>query len=229
MAPSYQRNKINEKNLTIVIAIDGPAGSGKGTIAKKISSFYNFPHLDSGILYRSVAYLCHKGGENVFDEKRVLKYAQNLNIEEIDVDKLRTEEIDQISSKISSYSSVREILKIFQLNFKKIHSDKSGIVIDGRDITTVIFPDAEIKFYVTASLKDRANRRFEELVLNNPKIDKKLVIKELQKRDQRDMERSVAPLKIAKDAIVIDTSDLTIEEVNIIVQREIEKVISEKE
>ena len=211
--------------MTIVIAIDGLAGSGKGTIAKNISSFYNFPHLDSGILYRSVAYLCHKGGENVFDEKRVLKYAQNLNIEEIDVDKLRTEEIDQISSKISSFSSVRESLKIFQLNFKKIHSDKSGIVIDGRDITTVIFPDAEIKFYVTASLKDRANRRFEELVLNNPKIDKKLVIKELQKRDQRDMERSVAPLKIAKDAIVIDTSDLTIEEVNVIVQREIEKVI----
>ena len=211
--------------MTIVIAIDGLAGSGKGTIAKNISSFYNFPHLDSGILYRSVAYLCHKGGENVFDEKRVLKYAQNLNIEEIDVDKLRTEEIDQISSKISSFSSVRESLKIFQLNFKKIHSDKSGIVIDGRDITTVIFPDAEIKFYVTASLKDRANRRFEELVLNNPKIDKKLVIKELQKRDQRDMERSIAPLKIAKDAIVIDTSDLTIEEVNIIVQREIEKVI----
>ena len=215
--------------MTIVIAIDGLAGSGKGTIAKNISSFYNFPHLDSGILYRSVAYLCHKGGENVFDEKRVLKYAQNLNIEEIDVDKLRTEEIDQISSKISSFSSVRESLKIFQLNFKKIHSDKSGIVVDGRDITTVIFPDAEIKFYVTASLKDRANRRFEELVLNNPKIDKKLVIKELQKRDQRDMERSIAPLKIAKDAIVIDTSDLTIEEVNIIVQREIEKVISKKE
>ena len=211
--------------MTIVIAIDGLAGSGKGTIAKNISSFYNFPHLDSGILYRSVAYLCHKGGENVFDEKRVLKYAQNLNIEEIDVDKLRTDEIDQISSKISSFSSVRESLKIFQLNFKKIHSDKSGIVIDGRDITTVIFPDAEIKFYVTASLKDRANRRFEELVLNNPKIDKKLVIKELQKRDQRDMERSIAPLKIAKDAIVIDTSDLKIEEVNIIVQREIEKVI----
>ena len=211
--------------MTIVIAIDGLAGSGKGTIAKNISSFYNFPHLDSGILYRSVAYLCHKGGENVFDEKRVLKYAQNLNIEEIDVDKLRTEEIDLISSKISTFSSVRESLKIFQLNFKKIHSDKSGIVIDGRDITTVIFPDAEVKFYVTASLKDRANRRIEELVLNNPKIDKKLVIKELQKRDQRDMERSTAPLKIAKDAIVIDTTDLTIEKVNSIVQREIEKVI----
>ena len=211
--------------MTIVIAIDGPAGSGKGTIAKKISSFYNFPHLDSGILYRSVAYLCYKSGEKIFDEKSVLRHAQNLNLDNIDIDKLRTENIDEISSKISSFNSLRESLKTFQLNFKKIHSDKSGIVVDGRDITTVIFPDAEIKFYITASLKDRANRRFEELVLNNQKIDKKLVIKELQKRDQRDMERSIAPLKIAKDAIVIDTSDLTIEEVNFKVQREIEKVI----
>ena len=212
--------------MTIVIAIDGPAGSGKGTIAKKISSFYNFPHLDSGILYRSVAYLCHKSGEKILDEKSVLRHAQNLNLDNIDIDKLRTENIDEISSKISSFSSLRESLKTFQLNFKKIHSDKSGIVVDGRDITTVIFPDAEIKFYITASLKDRANRRFEELVLNNSKIDKKLVIKELQKRDQRDMERSTAPLKIAKDAIVIDTSNLTIEEANSKVQREIEKVIN---
>ena len=211
--------------MTIVIAIDGLAGSGKGTIAKNISSFYNFPHLDSGILYRSVAYLCHKGGEDVFDEKRVLKYAQNLNLDEIDTKNLRTKEIDEISSKISSYSSVRESLKSFQINFKKIHSDKKGIVVDGRDITTVIFPNADLKFYITASLKDRANRRFKELMLINPKIDKKLVIKELQKRDQRDMERSTAPLKIADDAIIIDTSDLTIEEVMVKVHREIEEII----
>ena len=102
--------------MTIVIAIDGPAGSGKGTIAKKISSFYNFPHLDSGILYRSVAYLCHKSGEKIFDEKNVLRYAQNLNLDNIDIDKLRTENIDEISSKISSFSSLRESLKTFQLN-----------------------------------------------------------------------------------------------------------------
>ncbi len=211
--------------MTIVVAIDGPAGSGKGTIAKKISSFYKFPHLDSGILYRSVAYLCQTAEEIDFSEENVLRHARKLNLDEIDVGNLRTKEIDDISSKISSFKSLREFLKSYQLDFKKIHSDKKGIVVDGRDITTIIFPDAEIKFYITASLKDRANRRFKELVLQNPKLDKKLVIKELQKRDQRDKERSNAPLKKAKDAIVIDTSNLTIDEVNIKVQEVIKKVV----
>ena len=107
--------------MTIVVAIDGPAGSGKGTIAKKISSFYKFPHLDSGILYRSVAYLCQTADEIDFSEENVLRHARKLNLDEIDVGNLRTKEIDDISSKISSFKSLREFLKSYQLDFKKIH------------------------------------------------------------------------------------------------------------
>ena len=120
-------------------------------------------------------------------------------------------------------------LKKFQLNFKKINNEKKGIVVDGRDITTVIFPEAEVKFYITASLEKRADRRFKELEGNDVKIEKKLLIKELQKRDQRDMERSTAPLKVAEDAFILDTSELTIDEVMVKVRIEIDKVLIDGE
>ena len=211
--------------MTIVVAIDGPAGSGKGTIAKEVSSFYDFPHLDSGILYRSVALLYQESGKKDFNDNDILALANSLNLKEIDLDKIRNKEIDEISSRISSIISVRESLKKFQLNFKKINNEKKGIVVDGRDITTVIFPEAEVKFYITASLEKRADRRFKELEGNDVKIEKKLLIKELQKRDQRDMERSTAPLKVAEDAFIIDTSELTIDEVMVKVRIEIDKIL----
>ena len=215
--------------MTIVVAIDGPAGSGKGTIAKEVSSFYDFPHLDSGILYRSVALLYQESGKKDFNDNDILALANSINLKEIDLDKIRNKEIDEISSKISSIISVRESLKKFQLNFKKINNEKKGIVVDGRDITTVIFPEAEVKFYITASLEKRADRRFKELEGNDVKIEKKLLIKELQKRDQRDMERSTAPLKVAEDAFILDTSELTIDEVMVKVRIEIDKVLIDGE
>ena len=215
--------------MTIVVAIDGPAGSGKGTIAKEVSSFYDFPHLDSGILYRSVALLYQESGKKYFNDNDILALANSLNLKEIDLDKIRNKEIDEISSRISSIISVRESLKKFQLNFKKINNEKKGIVVDGRDITTVIFPEAEVKFYITASLEERADRRFKELEINDVKIEKKLLIKELQKRDQRDMERSTAPLKVAEDAFILDTSELTIDEVMVKVRIEIDKVLIDME
>lgn len=215
--------------MTIVVAIDGPAGSGKGTIAKEVSSFYDFPHLDSGILYRSVALLYQESGKKDFNDNDILALANSLNLKEIDLDKIRNKEIDEISSRISSIISVRESLKKFQLNFKKINNEKKGIVVDGRDITTVIFPEAEVKFYITASLEERADRRFKELERNDVKIEKKLLIKELQKRDQRDMERSTAPLKVAEDAFILDTSELTIDEVMVKVRIEIDKVLIDME
>ena len=215
--------------MTIVVAIDGPAGSGKGTIAKEVSSFYDFPHLDSGILYRSVALLYQESGKKDFNDNDILALANSINLKEIDLDKIRNKEIDEISSRISSIISVRESLKKFQLNFKKINNEKKGIVVDGRDITTVIFPEAEVKFYITASLEERADRRFKELEINDVKIEKKLLIKELQKRDQRDMERSTAPLKVAEDAFILDTSELTIDEVMVKVRIEIDKVLIDGE
>ena len=215
--------------MTIVVAIDGPAGSGKGTIAKEVSSFYDFPHLDSGILYRSVALLYQESGKKDFNDNDILALSNSLNLKEIDLDKIRNKEIDEISSRISSIISVRESLKKFQLNFKKINNEKKGIVVDGRDITTVIFPEAEVKFYITASLEKRADRRFKELEGNDVKIEKKLLIKELQKRDQRDMERSTAPLKVAEDAFILDTSELTIDEVMVKVRIEIDKVLIDME
>ena len=215
--------------MTIVVAIDGPAGSGKGTIAKEVSSFYDFPHLDSGILYRSVALLYQESGKKYFNDNDILALANSLNLKEIDLDKIRNKEIDEISSRISSIISVRESLKKFQLNFKKINNEKKGIVVDGRDITTVIFPEAEVKFYITASLEKRADRRFKELEGNDVKIEKKLLIKELQKRDQRDMERSTAPLKVAEAAFILDTSELTIDEVMVKVRIEIDKVLIDME
>ena len=215
--------------MTIVVAIDGPAGSGKGTIAKEVSSFYDFPHLDSGILYRSVALLYQDSGKKDFNDNDILALANSINLKKIDLDKIRNKEIDEISSRISSIISVRESLKKFQLNFKKINNEKKGIVVDGRDITTVIFPEAEVKFYITASLEERADRRFKELERNDVKIEKKLLIKELQKRDQRDMERSTAPLKVAEDAFILDTSELTIDEVMVKVRIEIDKVLIDME
>ena len=215
--------------MTIVVAIDGPAGSGKGTIAKEVSSFYDFPHLDSGILYRSVALLYQESGKKDFNDNDILALANSINLKKIDLDKIRNKEIDEISSRISSIISVRESLKKFQLNFKKINNEKKGIVVDGRDITTVIFPEAEVKFYITASLEERADRRFKELEINDVKIEKKLLIKELQKRDQRDMERSTAPLKVAEDAFILDTSELTIDEVMVKVRIEIDKVLIDME
>ncbi len=215
--------------MTIVVAIDGPAGSGKGTIAKEVSSFYDFPHLDSGILYRSVALLYQESGKKDFNDNDILALANSINLKKIDLDKIRNKEIDEISSRISSIISVRESLKKFQLNFKKINNEKKGIVVDGRDITTVIFPEAEVKFYITASLEERADRRFKELERNDVKIEKKLLIKELQKRDQRDMERSTAPLKVAEDAFILDTSELTIDEVMVKVRIEIDKVLIDME
>ena len=135
--------------MTIVVAIDGPAGSGKGTIARNISKKYDFPHLDSGSLYRGVAASVLETGKKKIDEKVALEVAKNLIPQAIDEKKIRNREVDEAASIVSSISGVRRSLKKLQRDFKRINAKKNGIVVDGRDIGTVVFPNADYKFFLS--------------------------------------------------------------------------------
>jgi len=198
--------------MTFIVAIDGLAGSGKGVLAKGISNRFNFSYFDTGILYRGLAYLSlKKYGEN-FTEDNVINLAKSYNIDEIDQQKIRSSDIGKYASVIGSIPEVREILKKIQRQFKEKSTSDNGIVVDGRDIGTVIFPNADVKFFISASIGERAKRRLNDFSQGNEKISYNQVIKQLQKRDQRDKERSVAPLVAAKDAHLIDTTKINKEE-----------------
>lgn len=187
--------------MKFVVAIDGPAAAGKGTIAKAIANHFGFPHLDSGLLYRAVAAKAFRG----FAPEEA---AATLHIEDLNALNLRSPEIAQMASKVAAISNVRSELFDFQRNF----AGKYGqAVIDGRDIGTVIFPDAAVKLYITASPEARAKRRFEELLNENTSLTFEAVFKDVKERDERDANRHASPLKAASDAITIDTTELTIQ------------------
>ena len=198
--------------MTFIVAIDGLAGSGKGVLAKGISNRFNFSYFDTGILYRGLAYLSlKKHGEN-FTEYNVINIAKSYNVDEIDQQKIRSSVVSKYASVIGSIPEVREILTKIQRKFKEKSTSDNGIVVDGRDIGTVIFPNADVKFFISASIEERAKRRLNDFSQRNEKISYDQVIKQLQKRDQRDKERSVAPLVAAKDAHLIDTTKINKEE-----------------
>ena len=198
--------------MTFVVAIDGPAGSGKGTLAIGISKKFNFSYFDTGSLYRGLALqVLNVYGEN-FSKNDVITLAKNFSINSIDEESLRSSRIGKYSSIIASIPEVRSILIKIQRGFKEENLHQKGIVVDGRDIGTVIFPNANIKFFVSASIKERAKRRLTDFSERNEIISYNEVIKQLQKRDQRDKERSVAPLVAAKDAHLVDTTCINKEE-----------------
>ena len=198
--------------MTFIVAIDGLAGSGKGVLARGISNRFNFSYFDTGILYRGLAYLSlKKHGEN-FTEYNVINIAKSYNVDEIDQQKIRSSVVSKYASVIGSIPEVREILTKIQRQFKEKSTSDNGIVVDGRDIGTVIFPNADVKFFISASIEERAKRRLNDFSQRNEKISYDQVIKQLQKRDQRDKERSVAPLVAAKDAHLIDTTKINKEE-----------------
>ena len=192
----------------IIIAIDGPAASGKGTVAKKLAKIFNLPHSDSGQLYRYIAYQAIKSAINLNDKSALLELTDKITFDISEIEDLRNDEISTVASIISQYSEIREQLIEYQRDFAS-----NGAVVDGRDIGTIIFPNADYKFYITASLDQRTERRYLQLKKDNAEIDRNNIKNDINNRDLRDINRKIAPLKKAEDAIEIDTTEMKIDDV----------------
>ncbi len=197
-------------NKSYIIAIDGVGASGKSTITKKLASKLGFEYLLTGNLYRLVAKEMLKLHIEARDEEKILEAVQSIDLEDKNVAELQSQEIASLASVIAAYPSVRAALTPIQRNFAKL--GHKGIVVEGRDIGSVIFPEANIKFFMQANLTSRAFRRYKELRSKGFKVIYKEILEDLEKRDNKDSLRSISPLMKADDAIVIDTSDLNIGE-----------------
>ena len=187
--------------MSFTIAIDGPAAAGKGTISKAVAAHFMMAHLDTGLLYRAV-------GAQVIVGSDPLKVAQSLQAEDLQRPGLRTAEVAQAASQVAVMADVRAELLEFQRRFAR---RDGGAVLDGRDIGTVILPDAEVKLFVTADATIRAQRRYKELLEGGFTTSFEQVLSDVLARDTRDRSRATAPMVVAADAVVIDTSDMSME------------------
>lgn len=195
-----------------IIAVDGPTASGKGTLARRIAATLDFAHLDTGTLYRAVAAKLLEAGGDPDDADAAARVAGALSAGDLNHPDLRQESVSQAASRVARLSPVREALLDFQRRFaRRPPGGKAGAVLDGRDIGTVVCPDAEVKLFVTASAEVRAMRRHRELLDRGEGSIYARVLQDLEERDARDSGRVVAPLKAARDAVAIDTSDMDID------------------
>lgn len=205
-----------------VITIDGPSGSGKGTIASRIASTLGYSLLDSGALYRVLGIACHRQSTDLSDHQAVARLARSLDIEfacngegsvslnGVDISRdIRTDVGSDMASKVGAITAAREALFERQLALRQ----EPGLVADGRDMGTVVFPDAELKIFLTASPEERAERRYKQLMGKGINAILPNLLRGLKERDRRDSEREISPLKPAKDAIIIDTTKLSIDQV----------------
>ncbi|AEI38223.1 MAG: (d)CMP kinase [Zymomonas mobilis subsp. pomaceae] len=210
----------------MIIAIDGPAASGKGTIARALAHHYGLPYLDTGLLYRAVAAsLLDKKGDPTREEDAFL--ACDFTDSLLSESRLRSEKIGKIASQLSAYPKVRQALVKRQRDFA---AQKGGAILDGRDIATVIIPEADAKLFITASPEIRAKRRYDELVKEDPLLRYEDILDDIKARDERDSSRSISPLKQAQDADLLDSSllgiDKAIERAVTLVEKQIETVQS---
>lgn len=194
----------------MIIAIDGPAGSGKGTLAKALAEHLGYPHLDTGALYRATALAVLRDGADPDDDAAAERAARSLDAALVESPELRTAAVGEAASKVAAKPAVRAALRDFQRSFART---PPGAVLDGRDIGTVIVPDARVKLFVTATPEIRARRRHEELLPRGEASIYGRVLADLRQRDARDAERAEAPMRMADDAVEIDTSDLTPDQV----------------
>lgn len=209
---------------TVAIAIDGPAGAGKSTIARRVAAQLGYYYVDTGAIYRTVAYFMDLWGVSPKDVDGVERYIDELTIEicydeegaqhmimnGMDVtNDIRTSEISQKASLISAHAVVREVLLDMQREVARQHN----VVMDGRDIGTVVLPDAQVKIFLTASPEVRAKRRTDEMIAKGQKAKYEQILKDIQQRDYQDTHRAIAPLKMCRDSVKVDTSDMDIDQV----------------
>jgi len=192
----------------MIIAIDGPAASGKGTLAKRLAAHYGYRHLDTGVIYRAVAFALTRRGLDLHDQAAAVRAAQELDPETFDNPALKSQAVGSAASIVSAIPEVRAALVAFQRQFGV---KPPGAVLDGRDIGTVICPNAEVKIFVVADPKVRARRRTLEALARGEAADEAVILADILARDERDQNRAAAPLKRANDAYLLDNSHLDIE------------------
>jgi cytidylate kinase len=192
----------------MIIAIDGPAASGKGTLGKRLAAHYGLRHLDTGLIYRAVAKALLDAGHSPANRARAVAAAEAIDPSRLDEPALKSQAVGEAASLVSAVPEVRKAVLAFQRDFGRT---PPGAVLDGRDIGTVVFPDADVKIFVTATADVRARRRAVELREAGNRVDEAEVLADIQRRDERDTKRSVAPLKPAREAHLLDTTHLDID------------------
>jgi len=192
----------------MIIAIDGPAASGKGTLGKKLAAHFGLRHLDTGLLYRAVAKTLMDAGQPCSDVAKAAAAAQSLDLSRFDEAALKDRAVGEAASIVSAIPQVRAALVLLQRQFA---ATPPGAVMDGRDIGTVICPDAPVKIFVTASPEVRARRRAKEFAAQGQAVDEAMVLADILRRDERDTTRQISPMKPAADAHLLDTTDMDID------------------